>query len=114
MQGVEDDLLKKNDFVLSIQTIFQFEVLKVFGNIIVCIDSTHQTNHYNCPLNTYGTWHKVLMEKSKEPIKDPSVYHHLLILFSESNNTEFNKKLQTFLSWLNQEKYDKNFYHIFK
>ena len=38
--------------MLSIQTKFQYEILKKFGNITVCIDSTHQTNHYSYPLNT--------------------------------------------------------------
>ena len=52
MQGVEDDAFERDDFVLSIQTKFQYEILKKFGNITVCIDSTHQTNHYSYPLNT--------------------------------------------------------------
>ena len=52
VQGVEDDAFEKDDFVLSIQTKFQFEMLKKFGNITVCIDSTHQTNHYSYLLNT--------------------------------------------------------------
>ena len=52
MQGVEDDAFERDDFVLSIQTKFQYEILKKFGKITVCIDSTHQTNHYSYVLNT--------------------------------------------------------------
>ena len=179
MQGVEDDIFEKDDFVLSIQTKFQFEMLKKFGNNTICIDSTHQTNHYSYPLNTmmvideYGegvpvayllsnretgdilkkifnaifarvgplqpevfmsddapqyfsawqcvfgestqtkkllcrwhldkTWRKAVKDKITEMDKKPSVYHHLLVLLNESNQTEFNKKLQSFLSWLQQE-----------
>lgn len=179
VQGIEDVVFEKDDFVLSIQTKFQLEMLKKFGNFTVCIDSTHQTNHYGYPLNTlmvideYGegipvayllsnretgdvlkvffsavkaqvghlepevfmtddapqyfsswqhvfgqssrtkkllcrwhldkAWRKAVKEKIKETDMKPSVYHHLLVLLNEKDITLFNKKLQSFLSWLNQE-----------
>ena len=182
MQGMLTDelpTLEKDDFVLAVQTKFQFEMLKKFGNDTVCIDSTHQTNHYSYLLNTlmvideYGegipvaflisnressdvisvffssikyrigqlepavfmtddapqyfsswvnisgqssntkkllcrwhidrTWRKAVKEKVVEAEHKVTVYHHLLVLLNESNVTEFNKKLQSFLSWLNEQ-----------
>ena len=182
MQGVDSvdgAVFGKDDFAVSIQTKFQFEMLKKFGNATVCIDSTRQTNYYSYLLNTlmvvdeyvegipvayllsnresgdvikaffdtikarvgplepevfmsddapqyfstlthvFGastktkkllcrwhldrTWRKAVKDKVMEADKKPTVYHHLLVLLNESNITEFNKKLQSFLSWLNPE-----------
>lgn len=50
MQDEQDD-----NFILAIQTKFQFEMRIKFGNGTLCIDSTHQTNHYSYLLNTLMT-----------------------------------------------------------
>lgn len=58
MQGVEDMAIGKNsafsrdDFALCIQTKFQCDMLSMFGNKAICIDSTHCTNQYDFLLNT--------------------------------------------------------------
>lgn len=41
-----------NDFVLAIQTPLQAEMLKRFGNNVLCIDATHGTNGYDFSLIT--------------------------------------------------------------
>ena len=54
-QGIiqSDINLGVDDFVLCIQTPFQGEMLKKFGNrSIVCMDSTHGTNIYDFVLVT--------------------------------------------------------------
>ena len=58
VQGVKElivgasDQFQEEDFVLCIQTQFQCDMLKKFGNNAVCIDSTHCTNQYDFPLTT--------------------------------------------------------------
>ena len=53
-QGTEpdDDLkdLNKDDFVICIQTPFQLDMLREFGQEAVCVDSTHGTNVYDFKL----------------------------------------------------------------
>ena len=53
-QGQEDSnqTLAKEDFVLGIQTRFQLDTMKLFAGKIVCLDSTHGTNHYDFKLVT--------------------------------------------------------------
>ena len=55
-QGTEpdDDLkdLNKDDFVICIQTPFQLDMLREFGQEAVCVDSTHGTNVYDFKLIT--------------------------------------------------------------
>ena len=38
--------VKKEDFLLVIQTQYQMEVLKTFGGNVICRDATHGTNIY--------------------------------------------------------------------
>ena len=55
-QGQETDSgspLLKDDFMIGIQTPFQLEMLKLVAGNIVCMDATHDTNHYNFKLVTY-------------------------------------------------------------
>lgn len=58
VQGVKEltvgasDAFEEDDFALCIQTRFQCDMLKKFGNNAVCIDSTHCTNQYDFPLTT--------------------------------------------------------------
>ncbi len=40
------------DFLLGIQTKFQCEMMKVFGEKLICMDATHGTNHYDFKLVT--------------------------------------------------------------
>ena len=44
--------VKKEDFLLVIQTQYQMEVLKTFGGNVVCMDATHGTNIYDFYLVT--------------------------------------------------------------
>ena len=41
------DDLGTNDFILSIQTEFQKDMLKAFGDNTISIDTTHGTNIYD-------------------------------------------------------------------
>ena len=49
MHKFEEDCTR---FALCIQTLFQCDMLKKFGNDIVCTDSTHCMNQYNFPSTT--------------------------------------------------------------
>ncbi len=49
---VTDTCLAKNDFLLGIQTKFQSEMMKAFGDKLICMDATHGTNHYDFKLVT--------------------------------------------------------------
>ena len=52
-QGKETDgLIGKDDFLLGIQTRFQCEMMKLYGNKVICMDATHGTNHYHFKLVT--------------------------------------------------------------
>ena len=53
-QGIEDkeNILGKDDFLLCIQTEFQFEMFKAYGHTVICIDATHSTNMYDFLLIT--------------------------------------------------------------
>ena len=53
-QGKTDDSghLDTDDFLLCLQTEFQLDMLKEFGNRAICVDSTHGTNQYNFLLIT--------------------------------------------------------------
>ncbi len=42
----------KEDFVIGVQTKFQLEMMKLFSGSVVCMDSTHGTNHYDFKLVT--------------------------------------------------------------
>ena len=44
--------LDKEDFALGIMTVFQSEMLKKFGNNIVCMDATHGTTSHDFNLIT--------------------------------------------------------------
>ena len=53
-QGVieSDSGLERDDFLLAFQTQIQLDMLKAFGNNVVCMDATHGTNMYNFLLVT--------------------------------------------------------------
>ena len=51
-QGEEMDDIGKDDFLLGIQTEFQRDIMMEFGNKIICIDATHNTNMYDFYLIT--------------------------------------------------------------
>ena len=51
-QGEEIDDIGRDDFLLSIQTEFQRDITMEFGNNIICIDATHNTNMYDFYLIT--------------------------------------------------------------
>lgn len=51
-QGDEAENLEKEDFLLCMQTEFQLEMIKAFGNKVICIDATHSTNMYDFLLIT--------------------------------------------------------------
>ena len=42
----------KDDFVLIVQTESQKDMLRKFGSLVLCIDSTHKTNAYDFYLTT--------------------------------------------------------------
>ena len=46
------DDVGKEDFLLGIQTEFQRDIMMEFGNNIICIDATHNTNMYDFYLIT--------------------------------------------------------------
>ncbi len=46
-QSLPSEELQKDDFCLVIQTANQREMLKMYGNRGICIDSTHKTNKYD-------------------------------------------------------------------
>ena len=46
------DDIGKDDFLLGIQTEFQRDIMMEFGNNIICIDATHNTNMYDFYLIT--------------------------------------------------------------
>ena len=46
------DDIGKDDILLSIQTEFQRDIMMEFGNNIICIDATHNTNMYDFYLIT--------------------------------------------------------------
>ena len=48
----ENGCLEKDDFLLYIQTNFQCDMLKEFGNTAICMDATHGTNQYSFLLIT--------------------------------------------------------------
>ena len=41
------DDIGDEDFLLAIQTEFQHDIMQAFGNNIICVDSTHETNMYD-------------------------------------------------------------------
>ena len=45
--GTKTNELKKDDFLLAIQTEFQKDTLLKFGPKVICVDSTHGTNIYD-------------------------------------------------------------------
>ena len=45
--------LKKNSFILTVQTEFQMELYQQFSNKILCTDATHSTNAYQFKLITF-------------------------------------------------------------
>lgn len=45
-------MLSKDDFILGTQTQFQRDVMKEYGNTLICMDATHGTNHYQFKLIT--------------------------------------------------------------
>ncbi|XP_024085645.1 uncharacterized protein LOC112128091 [Cimex lectularius] len=51
----EHPSLHVNDFALVLMTDAQKEILKLFGNNIICIDGTHGTNAYDFELTTIMT-----------------------------------------------------------
>ena len=54
-QGCESELkpfLKKDSFLLAIQTEFQMDLYQQFSHKILCIDATHSTNAYRFKLIT--------------------------------------------------------------
>lgn len=51
-QGLECDSIAKDDFVLAIQTKFQCDMMKEYGCLLICMDATHGTNHYDFKLVT--------------------------------------------------------------
>ena len=51
-QGEEMDDIGKDDILLGIQTEFQRDIMMEFGNNIICIDATHNTNMYDFYLIT--------------------------------------------------------------
>ena len=53
-QGTDDDKtgLKREDFLIVLQTPIQAEMLKRFGGKVVCVDATHGTNAYDFKLIT--------------------------------------------------------------
>ena len=52
LQSGEMDNIADQNFVLEIQTEFQWDMLMKFGNITVCVDATHGTNMYDFHLIT--------------------------------------------------------------
>ena len=51
-QGEEMDDIGKDDFLLGKQTEFQWEIMTEFGNNIMCVDATHNTNMHDFYLIT--------------------------------------------------------------
>ena len=51
-QGLQNEDMGKDDFLLCIQTEFQHEMLKAFGHNVICVDATHGTNAYDFLLIT--------------------------------------------------------------
>ena len=51
-QGSENHTLPKDDFLIGIQTSFQCDMMKKFGEKLICMDATHGTNHYDFKLVT--------------------------------------------------------------
>ena len=51
-QGSARNNIPEEDFILAIQTKFQCDMMKAFGNTLVCMDATHGTNHYHFKLVT--------------------------------------------------------------
>jgi hypothetical protein len=53
-QGVasEEPNILESDFLLGLQTQFQLDMMKAFGNNVICLDATHGTNLYDFLLVT--------------------------------------------------------------
>ena len=51
-KGKQGAGFNEKDFALGIQTEFQRDMLKKFGNCTVCIDTTYNTNMYDFYLTT--------------------------------------------------------------
>ena len=51
-QGKQSDILSTDDFLIGIQTVFQRDMMKEFGESLICMDATHGTNHYHFNLVT--------------------------------------------------------------
>ena len=49
---IEEEGVRQEDFLLAVQTKFQLEMMKEFGNNIICVDATHGTNLYDFLLVT--------------------------------------------------------------
>ena len=50
--AIEEEGVRQDDFLLAVQTHFQLEMMKAFGNNIICVDATHGTNLYDFLLVT--------------------------------------------------------------
>ena len=51
-QGHKIDNVSDNDFIIGIQTEFQRDMMRQFGSLTMCIDTTHGTNMYDFNLLT--------------------------------------------------------------
>ena len=51
-QSSESNNLCDRDFVLAIQTSLQADIMKKFGEKVICVDGTHGTNGYDFMLTT--------------------------------------------------------------
>ena len=44
--AIDEEGVRQDDFLLAVQTKFQLEMMKTFGNNVICVDAAHGTNLY--------------------------------------------------------------------